>query len=126
MKFSTLAVDKEYFEKDAFKLCHAGYLEQMSRWPKLLVDVIIEWLNSRDYNLVVADFGCGDARLAKSIRNEVFSFNLVSNYLIVTACNMASTPLPSSSVDVAVFCLSLMGTDYPDYLKETHGVLKTQ
>ncbi|XP_002979584.2 ribosomal RNA-processing protein 8 [Selaginella moellendorffii] len=119
---------KDYFDKDpdAFKLYHAGYQEQMSRWPKLPVDVIIEWLNSRNSNLVVADFGCGDARLAKSVKNKVFSFDLVSNDPVVTACNMASTPIPSSSVDVAVFCLSLMGTDYPSYLKEAHRVLKAK
>jgi len=37
---------------------------------------------------------------------------------------MAHTPLIASSVDVAVFCLSLMGTDFPNYLKEAHRVLK--
>lgn len=33
------------------------------------------------------------------------------------------TPLESSSVDVAVFCLSLMGTDYGSFLEEAHRVL---
>lgn len=36
------------------------------------------------------------------------------------------TPLDSSSVDVAVFCLSLMGTDFPSYLQEANRVLKPQ
>lgn len=34
------------------------------------------------------------------------------------------TPLDSSSIDVAVFCLSLMGIDYPSYIQEAHRVLK--
>lgn len=34
------------------------------------------------------------------------------------------TPLESTSVDVAVFCLSLMGTNYPNYLLEAKRVLK--
>ncbi|GKV37194.1 hypothetical protein SLEP1_g45251 [Rubroshorea leprosula] len=34
------------------------------------------------------------------------------------------TPLDSASVDVAVFSLSLMGTNFSNYLKEAHRVLK--
>ena len=34
------------------------------------------------------------------------------------------TPLDPSSVDVAIFCLSLMGTNYPSYLEEANRVLK--
>lgn len=34
------------------------------------------------------------------------------------------TPLKSSSIDVAVFCLSLMGTNYPSFIQEAHRVLK--
>lgn len=30
------------------------------------------------------------------------------------------------SVDIAVFCLALMGTDYPLFLEEAHRVLKPQ
>jgi ubiquinone/menaquinone biosynthesis C-methylase UbiE len=29
-------------------------------------------------------------------------------------------------VDIAVFCLALMGTDYPSFLEEAHRVLKPQ
>nr|DAD30804.1 TPA_asm: hypothetical protein HUJ06_009655 [Nelumbo nucifera] len=36
----------------------------------------------------------------------------------------SQTPLDSSSIDVAVFCLSLMGTNFPSYLQEAHRVLK--
>lgn len=30
----------------------------------------------------------------------------------------------AASVDVAVFCLALMGTDYPAFLREAHRVLR--
>jgi ribosomal RNA-processing protein 8 len=73
---------------------------------------------------VVADFGCGDARLARSIPNKVHSFDLVAVSREVTACNMAHTPLSSASVDIVVFCLSLMGTDLGAYLTEASRVLK--
>lgn len=37
---------------------------------------------------------------------------------------MAHVPLEDASVNVAVFCLSLMGTNLRDYLLEAHRVLK--
>ena len=37
---------------------------------------------------------------------------------------MAHVPLPDNSVDVAVFCLSLMGTNLADYIREARRVLK--
>jgi ribosomal RNA-processing protein 8 len=43
---------------------------------------------------------------------------------LVTACDMASVPLKSKTVDMAVFCLSLMGTNLADFLNEAHCVLK--
>lgn len=116
----------ELFQNDPslFSVYHAGYQEQMSHWPQQPVDVITKWLKDHSPSLVVADFGCGDAKLAKSVRNKVFSLDLVSCEPSVIACDMAHTPLIASSVDVAVFCLSLMGTDFPNYLKEAHRVLK--
>lgn len=37
---------------------------------------------------------------------------------------MAHVPLENESVDVAVFCLSLMGTNLQDYILEANRVLK--
>ena len=88
--------------------------------------------------MVVADFGCGDAQLAKDLLAvqpktakandnkmfEVHSFDLVSPNELVTACDMANVPLPDKSVDVCVFCLSLMGTNLADFIREAHRVLK--
>ncbi|KAH9790989.1 Ribosomal RNA-processing protein 8 [Citrus sinensis] len=102
----------------------ARYQEQMSHWPELPVNIIVKWLKDHSPSLVIADFGCGDARLAKSVKNKVFSFDLVSNDPSVIACDMSNTPLNSSSVDVAVFCLSLMGINFPNYLQEAQRVLK--
>lgn len=116
----------KYFRENPslFNLYHTGYQEQMSHWPQLPVNVIIRWLKDHSPALVVADFGCGDARLAKSVKNKVYSIDLVSSDPSVIVCDMSKTPLGSSSVDVAVFCLSLMGTDFPSYLQEAHRVLK--
>ncbi|MBA0571923.1 hypothetical protein Golob_002292 [Gossypium lobatum] len=116
----------DYFKEDPelFDMYHAGYQEQMSHWPELPVNIIIKWLKERSSSLIVADFGCGDARLAKNVKNKVFSIDLVSNDPSVISCDMSNTPLRASSVDVAVFCLSLMGTNYASYLKEACRVLK--
>ncbi|KAM6573336.1 hypothetical protein CsatA_017416 [Cannabis sativa] len=116
----------EYFkeEPELFDMYHAGYQEQMSHWPELPVNIIIKWLKDHGSSLVVADFGCGDARLAKNVKNKVFSFDLVSNDPSVVACDMSNTSLDSESIDVAVFCLSLMGTNFSSYLQEAYRVLK--
>jgi ribosomal RNA-processing protein 8 len=86
-------------------------------------------------HLVVADFGCGSAQLAQELLqvkdNEsgkcpftVHSFDLVACSDLVTACDMSKTPLETGVVDVAVFCLSLMGTNLADFIREAHRVLK--
>lgn len=110
----------------AFQCYHAGYQEQMQRWPHRPVEVIIEWLKARSKDLIVADFGCGDGRLAKCVKNQVYSLDLVASNETIITCNMSHTPLSTSSVDVVVFCLSLMGTDYPNFLMEAHRVLKSR
>lgn len=116
----------DYFQEDPslFNLYHTGYKTQMSSWPEQPVNVIIKWLRKQNPSFVVADFGCGEALIAKTVKNTVFSLDLVSNDPKVIACDMANTPLDSSSVDVAVFCLSLMGTNYRSYLQEAYRVLK--
>ncbi|KAK9272675.1 hypothetical protein L1049_003052 [Liquidambar formosana] len=116
----------KYFEEDPelFNMYHAGYQEQMSHWPEQPVNIIIKWLKDHSPSLIVADFGCGDARLARNVENKVFSFDLVANDPSVIACDMSNTPLDSSSIDVAVFCLSLMGLNFSSYLQEAHRVLK--
>ena len=43
----------------------------------------------RPSSQVVADFGCGEALIAQSITNKVYSFDLIAKNKFVTACNMA-------------------------------------
>lgn len=68
--------------------------------------------------------GCGEAELSRRISQPVRSFDLVSTAPGVEACDMAHTPLLSSSMDVAVYCLALMGTDLTQYLVEANRILK--
>ncbi|XP_016072766.1 PREDICTED: ribosomal RNA-processing protein 8 [Miniopterus natalensis] len=111
-------------DPEAFLLYHRGFQSQVKKWPLQPVDRIARDLRQRPASLVVADFGCGDCRLASSIRNPVHCFDLASLDPRVTVCDMAQVPLEDASVDVAVFCLSLMGTNIRDFLEEANRVLK--
>ena len=73
---------------------------------------------------VIADFGCGEGRLGASIPHCTHSFDLVAANNTITACNIAHVPLSDASVDVVVFCLSLMGSNMLDFIREACRVLK--
>uniref|UniRef100_A0A8C5L3A9 Ribosomal RNA-processing protein 8 n=1 Tax=Jaculus jaculus TaxID=51337 RepID=A0A8C5L3A9_JACJA len=111
-------------DPEAFLLYHRGFQSQVKKWPLHPVDRIAKDLRQRPASLVVADFGCGDCRLASSVRNPMHCFDLVSLDPRVTVCDMAQVPLEDETVDVAVFCLSLMGTNIRDFLEEANRVLK--
>ncbi|NXG58517.1 RRP8 protein, partial [Hemiprocne comata] len=111
-------------DPEAFHIYHRGFARQVARWPQNPVDCIIRYLRRRPASLVVADFGCGDCRLARSLRNRVHCFDLVPLSPRVTVCDMAKVPLAAESVDVAVFCLALMGTNLQEILEEANRVLK--
>ncbi|CAI9768755.1 unnamed protein product [Fraxinus pennsylvanica] len=49
----------------------------MSHWPEQPNDIIIKWIKDHSPSLVVADFGCGDSQLARSVKNKVFSIDPV-------------------------------------------------
>lgn len=115
---------------------HEGFRTQVEQWPINPVNLIVKWLSSnfqKHDECFVADFGCGDAELAKKLLAvshkgkcpfQVNSFDLVASCDLVTACDMSNVPLKDKSVDVAVFCLSLMGTNLADFIREAHRVLK--
>lgn len=87
---------------------------------------------SRDTNIcTIADLGCGDARLAAELAKEkgklkveILSFDLSSQHPLVTKADIANLPLANSTVDVAVFCLALMGTNWIDFIEEAYRVLR--
>ncbi|CAB3368159.1 Hypothetical predicted protein [Cloeon dipterum] len=109
---------------EAFTAYHEGFQQQVQQWEFNPLDLIIANIKKKGSDLVIADFGCGDARLSFSVQNKVHSFDLVAMNDNVTVCDMAHTPLPNSSVDIAVFCLSLMGTNLSEFILEANRVLK--
>lgn len=84
----------------------------------------LSWLAGCPKAWQVADLGCGDAELARRAAQRVLSYDLVARAPGVVQANIAALPLADASVDAAVFCLALMGTDYPDFLKEAVRILR--
>ena len=116
---------RRLFEEDPelFRIYHDGFSTQVSKWPVNPLERVISYVNTLPTEMVIADFGCGEAKLAQSVPHQVFSFDLVACNSQVIACDMANVPLEDKSVDVCVFCLSLMGTNVSDFIKEAKRVL---
>ncbi|KAK9961890.1 hypothetical protein ABG768_007288 [Culter alburnus] len=122
---STSGEAKRMFQQDpeAIAVYHKGYTTQVQHWPTNPVDSIISYISKKPPSLVVADFGCGDCKIARSVKNKVHSFDLAPVCDLATACDMAKVPLRDSTVDIVVFCLSLMGTNLGQFLAEANRVL---
>jgi SAM-dependent methyltransferase len=82
---------------------------------------------SRSAGLVVGDFGCGEALVAnpsgRSAPRFIASTTSRSTTTVV-ACDISKVPLEDGTLDVAIFCLSLMGTNFTDYIREAHRCLR--
>jgi ribosomal RNA-processing protein 8 len=73
---------------------------------------------------VIADPGCGDAKLQASVANRVFSFAFKARNPAVVECDMRRTPLEMKSADVVVFVMSLMGRNLGDFIDEAKRILR--
>ena len=123
---STSKQAKHMFTDDPklFEIYHRGFKTQVAKWPEDPLDRIIADIESLPADTTVADMGCGEARLSRSVPHRVHSFDLVALNEAVTVCDMARVPLPEASVDMCVFCLSLMGTNVGDFVREAHRILR--
>ncbi len=106
---------------------HTEYQRLRKDWEVVPFQEEIRWLEKRR-GYQVGDFGCGEALIAKAVsdRHEVHSFDHVAIDDSVVACDIAEgVPLEDGCLDVAIFCLSLMGANFTDYLREAHRCLGT-
>jgi hypothetical protein len=104
---------------------HTLYREARKEWAVVPYEEMIRWCQQRTgYN--IGDFGCGEAKLAEAVddRHTVYSFDHVAVHENVIACDMAHVPLDDNTLDAAIFCLSLMGANFADYLREANRTLK--
>tara|TARA_Y100001968_G_scaffold330203_1_gene381404 strand:+ start:761 stop:3718 length:2958 start_codon:yes stop_codon:yes gene_type:complete len=77
--------------------------------------------------LVIGDFGCGEGDLAKAIGEEskVLSFDMHAINDSVIPCNIAEgVPIAPNTLDMAIFCLSLMFKDWKKMLLSARKVMK--
>lgn len=125
---SSSAESLKMFQKDPslFSAYHEGFSSQVKSWPKNPVDIIIQQLKDIKKKKVVADMGCGDAKIARNCSelHKIHSFDLHAANEYVHVADISKVPLPPKSVDIVIFCLSLMGLNYNDFLKEALRILK--
>ena len=81
---------------------------------------------------IIADLGCGDARLAqtlaesgdvKALNLKIHSYDLHEKPPYIVKADIANLPLQDGSVDVAIFCLALMGTNWISFIEEAYRIL---
>ena len=93
--------------------------------------------NFRTGICMIVDLGCGEGQLAASLLNApptpplakrmklaVRSFDLASTAAHVTACDIRSLPMADDTIDIAIFCLALMGTNWIEFIEEAYRVLR--
>lgn len=79
---------------------------------------------------IIGDMGCGEAALAQAIVPKhspdivVHSFDFVALNPRVTVANIRTLPLERHKLDLAVYCLSLMGSDYVTFIREAFRVVR--
>lgn len=120
-------------DRDEFINYHKAYSQVSNKWPLKPIDYIIKFIQKRRigkkplHKLKFADIGCGPKPLLKQKLPKgvkVQSFDLVSTHKDIVEANMANLPIENSSVDCAVFSLSLMPQDLGKILLEAKRVLK--
>ena len=110
---------------------HDGFSTQTNKWPFQPIKVVQEFIEKNKDKLkdkYLIDLGCGEGKLEENLReNHIFkiikSYDLVSLKPHIIARDIRSLPEKDSTVDVAVFCLSLMGTNYIEFLYEANRYL---
>ncbi|SMN21139.1 similar to Saccharomyces cerevisiae YDR083W RRP8 Nucleolar protein involved in rRNA processing, pre-rRNA cleavage at site A2 [Maudiozyma saulgeensis] len=90
--------------------------------------------------IVIADMGCGEAQLAldvtqffnkfnkrakgrRKINFKINSFDLKQINNRITVADIRHVPMKDESATIVIFCLSLMGTNFLDFIKEAYRIL---
>ncbi|KAJ7047500.1 methyltransferase-domain-containing protein [Mycena alexandri] len=121
---------------------HTGFRHQVQSWPTNPVQHYISVLSKYPAKTVIADLGCGDAAMARTLIPRgftVLSFDLVSDGAFVIEADICGNklPLPGSEpaegeksdgtgqvVDVVVCALSLMGTNWMNCIRQAWRILR--
>jgi ribosomal RNA-processing protein 8 len=87
------------------------------------------------YHATIADLGCGTASLSYRLQPHLNDLHLTIHSFdlskptgpsapLVTVADVSALPLADNSVDVAIFCLALMGTNWLDFIDEAYRILR--
>lgn len=151
---SSSAMDLFTSSPDLFAEYHTGFSQQVKdSWPVNPVDKYISTIKTRGQDIAgadsklsgqpgplprrktgsctVADLGCGDAPLARGCQSQIknlklkfHNFDLHASNSLVTKADISSLPLRDGEADIAVFCLSLMGTNWLAFVEEAWRILR--
>ncbi|KAJ5510070.1 Methyltransferase-like protein [Penicillium expansum] len=125
---------------ELFDEYHAGFARQVKEsWPSNPVDDYIKTIRTRGLPAprrptgvcTFADLGCGDAQLARSLTPSAKKLNIKLNSYdlaapdpLITKADISNLPLEDGAADVAIFCLSLMGTNWVSFVEEAWRILR--
>lgn len=106
---------------------HSLYREARKTWAIIPSESIGDEISKMPKRKIIADFGCGEDLLGARLREagyQVHSFDHIPATDDVIALDIGDgVSLEDQARDVAVFCLSLMGANCADYLREAARVL---
>ena len=105
---------------------HRNYREERKDWSVIPYEEWIKRIKKKSERLIVADFGCGEAKIAEAVGSRVkYSLDHVAINANVISCDMSniSEHIKDNEIDIAIFSLSLMGKNWIDYLKEAKRCL---
>jgi len=106
---------------------HTMYRELRESWTVIPYEEEIDWLSEEGRDIqIVGDFGCGEAEISKRLKDKYQFYNLdhIAIDRDVIACDLANVPLANESLQLAIFCLSLMGSNCTEYIRQAHRVLE--
>jgi ribosomal RNA-processing protein 8 len=154
---STSSLDLFSSSPDLFPAYHAGFRNQVAKWPENPVTSFLRDVKHRAVSLslpfrnsdsgklcTLVDLGCGEALLAAGLVGKkrekvdetgwkgqigsvgivVHSFDLVAANDLISVADISNLPLAATSADIAIFCLALMGSNWPTFVDEAWRVLR--
>ena len=111
-------------EPEEWYYYHSLYRKVRQSWTEVPAVRIAKELEARP-DLRIGDFGAGECLLRDALPDhDVVSLDHVAIDESVIQCDMAHTPLQDGELGAAVFSLSLMGRNWPEYLKEAYRTLQ--
>ena len=95
-------------------------------WPINPTEHWIKRIRRLSKTAKIGDFGCGLAKISDTFGKRVKSFDHTSVGPHVECADISDVKefIKDGKLDVAIYCQSLMGTNWRDYIKEAARVLK--